>query len=349
MSSPLSGSADPNLSRSAQPPAERYVYQGEQGGNSQRAELNIGAQSSIDQAISSGYALGGKPYGRDETKASSPTLEFPVWTLRTKSMEEESVETDWQQQRNDLTASIPKQLLADPAFADFLTVVAKAMGWLDTVSQPYAPNSPALNNIANGNQMVQDSILATLVQTESVLHQGDTFLKNVGAGHPEFDTVTRLLTDMKTVYNKTSSLTRRYEENILDDNDKSIIRALIQQLMLILAAMGSTSDTGVLKILRPTVNNMIFTLQLLLRQQGEQLSEITAALANAGATEETGALSGVQLHRLTNGFVQQFQQLLPNSGSTLDTDKLTIALGILLTGSAYVMQREPTTEEGGQP
>lgn len=345
MSGPLSGSADPNLSRSAQPPAERYIYPNEQGGGAQRAELNIGTQSSIDQAISSGFALGGKQYGREETKPSSPALEFPVWALRTSAtLEEESIDTNWQQQRSDLAKDLPKQLLSDPAFADFLTVIAKAMGWLETVSQPYAPDSPAFRNIATGNQKAQDTILATLVQAETVIHQGGLFLKSVGAANPEFDTLSRLLTDAKTAFNKLSSLTRRYEDSSLGDNDKSLLRALFQQLQMILAAMGSTSETTVLKILHPTLNTMILSIQLLLRPQGEQLAEINSALIKAGSNE------GSPLDRLTHGFVKQLQQVLPsNSKTVVNADQLSIALSILLTGSAYVMQQEPPLATGGEP
>lgn len=340
MSGALSGSADPNIARSAPPPEEHFIYPDAQGGSQHRAELNMTKQNSIDQAIASGFALGGKQYGRDETKASQPALEFPVWSLRSNVGRDDTVDTNWQQQRDDLAEGLPKQLLNDPAFADFLKVVAKAMGWLQAAAAPYDVNSPAVNNIANGHQIVQDSILATLVQAETVLHQGDLFLKSVGAGHPEFDTLSRLLTDVKGLFNKLSSITRRYQENSIDSDDKRQLKALMQQLQAILSQMSSTASTSELRILIPTLNNMQMTTQLLLREPGEQLPEITTALSTVGLSTGGDALIGAQLNALSTGVASQIPDVNPQL--------LTIALGILLTAGAYIMQTVPPEAEGRQ-
>ncbi len=347
MSGALSGSADPNIGRGAPPPSEHYIYPGEQGGNNVRAELNIGTQSSIDQSISAGFALGGKQYGREETKGP-PILQQPLWNLRTSlSTDAGNDETAWQEERNSLAESLPKQLLNDPAFSDFLTTVAMTVEWLKEVGAPYHPNGPELNNIFTSSQVIQGAILNTLTQAGTILHEGELFLKSVGAGYAEFDTLSRLLGDIKTIFDKLSSLTRRYEEHSLNDDDKALLKRLINQLQAILMSMDTTAATSRLLILGPTVGNLILTATLLLQKQGEQLTEMTKALSTIGFNNGENALLGPQLNTLATAFATQMQRLSPAGTATINPQLLTVALGILLSAAAYTMQVEQEPRKGG--
>ena len=329
----ISGS-DPNLSRSAPPHEEQYNFPDAQGGGAQRTQLNIGNQSAIDQAIE-GHPLGGKAYGRDETKAS-PQLTPPLWKFRASlGYQEETENTAAEERARALGALMPPEMMKDPAFTDFIKLFAWAESALEKAAAPFDPASVAAANTESAHEKIQQSIMETVSQGNTIVKGGKSFLEEVGAGYPQFDLLLRTLNETDVLLGKLGAFTSLYENGLLKGEEKEKVNDLLRQLANLSSSMEGARSTEELQMLKPLVKEMALTGQLLMADQGSQLALLTTTMMLQGK-ESPLSLIGPNLSKLLSSFTR--------TESPLSSSLLTIGMAAFLTVGAALLG----AKEGGQ-
>lgn len=169
--------------------------------------------------------LKGMPYGRNQSEANKPTLEFPLMNIRQrKSGEEESGKTS-KQIFNNLINLLPKNVkekLAseqklpesqrNPSFTALeksLTYTSAALALLYKASSSFDGESTALRFGQQNLQFTEQALNELIRQGKELLKEGYASLKQMGPNHPHFDT---LLKHLKNAASTLKMLKRVHDE-----------------------------------------------------------------------------------------------------------------------------------------
>ncbi|MEM1283389.1 MAG: hypothetical protein AAGG81_07530 [Chlamydiota bacterium] len=169
--------------------------------------------------------LKGMPYGRNQSEANKPTLEFPMMNIRAKTGGEEKENQTTKELLENLKNLLPKELRENlsremshpeaernPIYAALeksLAYTAAALALLNQAAKTFEGESSVLRFAGKNLQFTEQALQDLMRQGKELLREGYISLKQLGPNHPHFDT---LLKHLKNAANALKLLKRISDE-----------------------------------------------------------------------------------------------------------------------------------------
>lgn len=169
--------------------------------------------------------LKGMPYGRNQSEANKPTLEFPLMHIRSRTGPEEGEGEATKKLLENLANLLPKDVKEklsqemkrpetqrEPAYAALaksLSYTAAALTLLNQTARTFEGESTAIRYAKQNLEFTGQALQALIKEGKELLQEGYAILKQLGPNHPHFDT---LLKHLKNAANALKLLKRISDE-----------------------------------------------------------------------------------------------------------------------------------------
>lgn len=209
-------------------------------------------------------------------------LDHPLDTVRAAQPSLTTADSSWQTTYNELVSTLPPDLLSqftteknkpfDQRNASFtatdniLTTTAKALTQLQTVAQPISNNPSDEADRAMNLMLPFSALLGSISQGAEVSQTSQSFLKDVGANHPNFDAVSGLSGQLQSALTLLQQVSRGAGQSFnngipgqLDDNSRSISSRAAQMLTTLNEQMKNVDFGPDMQLLQPFANASAIT------------------------------------------------------------------------------------------
>jgi len=308
------GGVDPSVFRSVPPEGERYINPDFAPG---QQELNlltnlVSQDKLIDAALYTGH-----PFGRENTEASRPTIEFPLYNIRTALNSPESEEQDLQSIYNELLSNFPENIqtrlaeeMAKPAnernpvytnLDNYLTMTAGALGWLQSISEPFPAGSAAINNIENNMALSGQALTDLIDQNQTLVTVGQSFLRIAGPNHPSFDRVSEQVNALDNATDEFQQAYEAVENGNTSDEALAALNSSAERLNTLNTEFHRVNSGGDGQIIGSLMNAMALLSAATTLDPGMRSLLIGMAFVNIGlvSSDSASGLIGEQLQNFS--------------------------------------------------